>query len=74
RETRRNVYVRSPKAGERLMWLLRHCYGKLRLKINDSKSTVTLRVRSRPPTGSFCVSASPWVCGIGGGLESPLVA
>ncbi|WP_262459885.1 group II intron reverse transcriptase/maturase [Alloalcanivorax balearicus] len=36
-----NVYVRSWKAGERVMALLRRCYGKLRLKINESKSAVS---------------------------------
>lgn len=36
-----NVYVRSQKAGERVMVLLRRCYDKLRLKINESKSAVT---------------------------------
>jgi len=36
-----NVYVRSRKAGERVMELLRRCYAKLRLTINESKSAVT---------------------------------
>jgi group II intron reverse transcriptase/maturase len=35
-----NVYVRSRRAGERVMALLRRLYGKLRLKINESKSAV----------------------------------
>lgn len=35
-----NVYVRSRKAGERVMALLKRCYGKLHLKINESKSAV----------------------------------
>jgi RNA-directed DNA polymerase len=35
-----NVYVRSHKAGERVMTLLRKCYAKLKLKINASKSAV----------------------------------
>ena len=35
-----NVYVRSRKAGERVMALLRRHYDKLRLKINESKSAV----------------------------------
>lgn len=35
-----NVYVRSRKAGERVMALLRKCYGKLRLKVNEAKSAV----------------------------------
>jgi len=33
-----NVYVRSRKAGERVMTLLKCLYGKLHLKINESKS------------------------------------
>ena len=35
-----NVYVRSRKAGERVMALLRRCYGKLRLTVNETKSAV----------------------------------
>jgi RNA-directed DNA polymerase len=35
-----NVYVRSRRAGERVMGLLRSLYGKLRLQINESKSAV----------------------------------
>lgn len=35
-----NVYVRSQKAGERVMALLRRQYDKLHLKINESKSAV----------------------------------
>ena len=35
-----NVYVRSQKAGERVMALLRRCYAKLRLKVNETKSAV----------------------------------
>jgi RNA-directed DNA polymerase len=35
-----NVYVCSQKAGERVMALLRHCYAKLRLKVNETKSAV----------------------------------
>ena len=36
-----NVYVRSRRAGERVMSLLRCCYGKLRLNVNETKSAVT---------------------------------
>lgn len=36
-----NVYVRSQKAGERVMARLKCCYDKLHLKINESKSAVT---------------------------------
>ena len=35
-----NVYVRSRKAGERVMRLLRKLYGRLRLTINETKSAV----------------------------------
>ena len=35
-----NVYVHSRKAGERVMALLRRCYAKLRLKVNETKSAV----------------------------------
>jgi RNA-directed DNA polymerase len=35
-----NVYVRSRRAGERVMALLRRLYGKLRLKVNETKSAV----------------------------------
>ena len=35
-----NVYVRSRKAGERVMAMLRRCYAKLRLKVNETKSAV----------------------------------
>ena len=36
-----NVYVRSRKAGERVMALLRKCDAKLRLMVNEAKSAVT---------------------------------
>jgi group II intron reverse transcriptase/maturase len=35
-----NVYVRSRRAGERVMALLRRLYGKLRLTVNEVKSAV----------------------------------
>lgn len=35
-----NVYVGSRIAGERVMALLRRCYAKLRLKVNETKSAV----------------------------------
>jgi RNA-directed DNA polymerase len=35
-----NVYVRSRKAGERVMAFLRRCYAKLRLTVNEAKSAV----------------------------------
>lgn len=42
-----NVYVGSRKAGERVMNLLRCLYGRLRLKINESKSAVTSAFRRK---------------------------
>ncbi len=38
--TRRNVYVRSQKAGERLLRGLRKLYAKLHLKVNEDKTSV----------------------------------
>jgi hypothetical protein len=35
-----NVYVRSRRAGERVMALLRRLYGRLGLKVNETKSAV----------------------------------
>jgi group II intron reverse transcriptase/maturase len=35
-----NVYVRSRRAGERVMELLRRLYAKLRLRVNESKSAI----------------------------------
>ena len=40
--TRRNVYVRSQRAGQRVMELLRRLFGRLRLRVNESKSAVDL--------------------------------
>ncbi|MCH9637915.1 MAG: group II intron reverse transcriptase/maturase [Betaproteobacteria bacterium] len=35
-----NIYVGSSQAGQRVMQLLRRCYDRLRLKVNESKSAV----------------------------------
>lgn len=35
-----NVYVRSRKAGERVLKALRGCYARLRLKVNETKTVV----------------------------------
>lgn len=35
-----NVYVRSPRAGERVLQALRDCYAKLALRVNESKTAV----------------------------------
>jgi group II intron reverse transcriptase/maturase len=40
-----NVYVRSKRAGDRVMKLLRQLFAKLRLRINESKSAVALAIR-----------------------------
>ena len=37
-----NVYVRSKRAGERVMQVLRRLYAKLRLRVNEAKSAVDL--------------------------------
>jgi len=51
-----NVYVRSRRAGERVMALLRRLYGKLRLRVNEAKSAVA-RVWDRKFLGfSFWVA------------------
>src|SRR5437588_12462564 len=42
RESRRGVFdIRSRRAGERVMALLRRLYGKLRLTLNETKSAAT---------------------------------
>ena len=46
-----NVYVRSRRAGQRVMQALRHLYGKLRLQVNEGKSAVA-RVWDRQFTAS----------------------
>ncbi|MBN1320110.1 MAG: group II intron reverse transcriptase/maturase [Thermoleophilia bacterium] len=52
-----NVYVRSRRAGERVMALLRHLYGGLRLQVNEAKSAVA-RVWDRKFLGfSFWVAS-----------------
>jgi group II intron reverse transcriptase/maturase len=35
-----NVYVKSPKAGERVLQALRGCYARLALKVNEAKTAV----------------------------------
>ena len=52
-----NVYVRSRKAGERVLQALRGCYAKLALKVNESKTAVA-QVRGRKFLG-FCFWAAP---------------
>jgi group II intron reverse transcriptase/maturase len=42
-----NVYVRSRRAGERVMEALRKLYGRLRLKVNEAKSAVASAFRRK---------------------------
>ncbi len=42
-----NVYVRSRRAGERVMALLRRLYGRLRLTVNETKSAVASAFRRK---------------------------
>ena len=52
-----NVYVRSRRAGERVMALLRRLYARLRLKVNETKSAVASVFADRKFLGySFWVS------------------
>ena len=51
-----NVYVRSRRAGERVMELLRRLYAKLRLRVNESKSAVDLATRRKLLGYSFWVA------------------
>ena len=50
-----NVYVRSQRAGERVMETLRRLYARLRLRVNESKSAV-----ARPQDRKF-LGYSFWV-------------
>jgi group II intron reverse transcriptase/maturase len=57
-----NVYVRSQRAGERVMELLRRLFARLHLRINESKSAVA-RVWKRKFLGfSFWVAKGGRVC------------
>src|SRR5664280_1072296 len=42
-----NVYVRSQRAGERVMASLRKLFGKLKLRINENKSKVTRATKAK---------------------------
>jgi group II intron reverse transcriptase/maturase len=52
-----NVYVRSRRAGERVMMLLRQLFGRLRLRINESKSAIDLAWKRKILGYSFWVGA-----------------
>jgi RNA-directed DNA polymerase len=62
-----NVYVRSRKAGERVMALLRRCYAKLHLMVNESKSAVASAF------GRKFLGYSLWVSG-GGEVKRKVAA
>jgi len=51
-----NVYVRSRRAGERVLGLLRRLYANLRLRINEAKSAVDLAQRRKILGYSFWVA------------------
>jgi len=51
-----NVYVRSRRAGERVMGLLRQLYAGLRLRINETKSAVDLAWNRKILSYSFWVA------------------
>jgi RNA-directed DNA polymerase len=51
-----NVYVRSHRAGKRVMALLLRLYGKLRLKVNESKSAVASVLQRKPLGYGFWVA------------------
>src|SRR6266702_281376 len=61
-----NVYVRSRRAGERVMALLQRLYGRLRLKVNETKSAVA------SVFGRKFLGYSLW--GAGGGVVKRKVA
>lgn len=52
-----NVYVRSKRAGERVMGLLRRLFAKLHLRVNESKSAVDLARRRKLLGYSFWIAA-----------------
>lgn len=51
-----NVYVRSRRAGERVMKLLRRLYANLRLRVNESKSTIDLATNRKLLGYSFWIA------------------
>ncbi len=53
-----NIYVRSQRAGERVLQALRGCYAKLALKINESKTAVAPVWGGRKFLG-YCFWAAP---------------
>jgi group II intron reverse transcriptase/maturase len=57
-----NVYVRSQKAGERVMRLLRRHYAKLRFKVNEAKSAVAKATERKFLGYSFWYSKGELKC------------
>lgn len=57
-----NVYVRSRKAGERVMTWLRRLYAGLRLRVNDEKSAVDRAVKRKILGFSMWISPKGKVC------------
>jgi group II intron reverse transcriptase/maturase len=51
-----NVYVRTRRAGERVMALLRRLYSNLRLRVNEAKSAVDLAINRKLLGYSFWVA------------------
>jgi len=51
-----NVYVRSRKAGERVLAGLRKLYGQLKLQVNETKSAVALATERKFLGFSFYIS------------------
>lgn len=57
-----NVYVRSIRAGERVMAMLRSCYSKLRLRVNEAKSAVSSAFGRKFLGYTFWVARGKQVC------------
>ena len=55
-----NVYVRSQRAGERVMASLRKLYGRLKLRVNEAKSAVAGRSAAKFLGYSFWVATGRW--------------
>lgn len=56
-----NVYVRSKRAGERVMGLLRRLYSRLKLRINEAKSAIDWATNRKLLGYSFWISSGPTV-------------
>jgi RNA-directed DNA polymerase len=52
-----NVYVRTQRSGERVMTSLRKLFGKLKLRVNETKSKVTRATKAKFLGFSFWVAA-----------------